>query len=80
MSIMGMNVVLTNLLTPEHIGDEIKPIWPHPLVAWATRKLGHEVRPVCYVRGQPIKRDFALVLGNTLFSSPNLLASLGLRP
>lgn len=79
-SLHGMDVFLSTFLPREHVGDEIKPIWPHPFVAWVERLLGRPRCPVMFVRGAKIEHDLAFRLGNKLFVPPSMMYALKNMP
>jgi len=50
-----------------HVGDEIKPIWPHPLAALFEYLFTGRVTPVMYVCGKKIEEPCAWMVDGTLF-------------
>lgn len=50
-----------------HIGDEIKPLWPHPLWARFEYLFTGRVMPVMYVRGKKIEEPCGFIIDGNLF-------------
>lgn len=73
----GMNVVVSEHLPKEHVGDEIKPVWPHPFWFWLRRLLGREKPwPVFYRRGAKIEHDIAYQMGGKMFVTQAMFREL----
>lgn len=66
----GYELFSNPLIPRKHVGDEIKPIWPHELIQWIWRLFGWKVWPICYVRGKRIEEEQVFILGNKMFCSP----------
>jgi len=61
-----MAVTISDLLPRDHVGDEIKPVWPHEFIMWLWRLFGLPVYPICYVRGKKIEEDRIFILPGQL--------------
>lgn len=72
----GYAVVVDPRILPEHIGDEIKPLMPHPMIQWFLRKLRRPVLTVMFVRAKPIEQHNAFESQGKLFMSPVMWKTL----
>lgn len=74
--LFGMRVIVSENVPKLHVGDEIRPLMPHPLVQWAFRKLRIPVYPVCFLPGAKIEEDQALMTPAGLVMSAAMFAGL----
>lgn len=72
----GMAVVVSDAVPDEHVADEIKPIPPHPFVAWCERLLRVPSPPVCFVRGAKITTPAFFVMQGKIFTNAAGAAAL----
>lgn len=71
----GFAVVIDPRLEPEYVGDEIKPLWPHPLYCWFMRLFHRPVVPR-FIPTRRIEHERILQSADKLFMSPRAWAQL----